>query len=408
MAKTKKKKIEIPEKHLDAKDKSFCVYEVYPRSKKTIYYLRGSQSKYVNKIMLDGFQGLPPGLFLKRGGWGIGNKGFFLLSALKDNLASSKLLELIISSKNIKKIQKKAPTVSVTLPHQDLKSLLVRLGSINADNNDELRSAVASFLSTKFPKQIKISTENFDEYRGGEAAALFRKKDLVKKLNEEDMESLKSIFPKIFEVSLKGKKKTIKVNRNALIRDTKRITDRIFLDQVIKEFVNNLSKKSLPENKWQEFLREKVFRFLASYVTSIEKQNISIDVSYPDFVLVDVYGFVDVFEIKRHDTPLLALDESHDNYYWRPDIVKAISQIENYIDQIVHHSDDYIRAVKKKKRIDIQVVRPRGYIIAGSSKQFSHKKEAADFRKLGASLKNINFILYDELLENLKNLRLKL
>jgi len=40
--------------------------------------------------------------------------------------------------------------------------------------------------------------------------------------------------------------------------------------------------------------------------------------------------------------------------------------------------------------------------------QFINKKEFADFRKLGSSLKNINFILYDELLENLKNLRSKL
>jgi hypothetical protein len=72
------------------------------------------------------------------------------------------------------------------------------------------------------------------------------------------------------------------------------------------------------------------------------------------------------------------------------------------------NSDEYIRAVKRKKTIDIRVVRPRGYIIAGTSKQFANKKESADFRKLGSSLKNINFILYDELLDNLKNLRSKL
>ena len=134
----------------------------------------------------------------------------------------------------------------------------------------------------------------------------------------------------------------------------------------------------------------------------------SISVSYPDFVLADVYGFVDVFEIKRHETPLMALDESHDNYYWKPDIVKAISQIENYIDEIVRNADDYVRAVKKKKGVDIRVVRPRGYIIAGTSSQFKNKKESGDFRKLGVSLKNISFILYDELLENLRNLRSKL
>ena len=36
------------------------------------------------------------------------------------------------------------------------------------------------------------------------------------------------------------------------------------------------------------------------------------------------------------------------------------------------------------------------------------EKEMEDFRKLGTSLKNISFILYDELFERLKNLRAKL
>jgi len=193
-----------------------------------------------------------------------------------------------------------------------------------------------------------------------------------------------------------------------LLLTIRKLRPKIFLDEVIKEFEANLIKKSMSENDWQKFLSEKVFRFMANYVTSIEKQNVSISVSYPDFVLVDVYGFVDVFEIKKRETSLLGFDEDHDNYYWKLDISKAIAQIENYIDEIIHNADDYIRDVKKRKGIDIKVVRPRGYIIAGTSKQFINKKEFADFRKLGSSLKNINFILYDELLENLKNLRSKL
>ena len=207
--------------------------------------------------------------------------------------------------------------------------------------------------SCKFPKEIKTSTEDFDEYKGGEVAALLRRKKVAQKLNEEDLESLNNFFPKIFEVSLKGKKRGVKTGRAALIKNTKTITDRIFLDEVIKEFESNLFKKSVSENDWQKFLSEKVFRFLSNYVTLIEKQNVSVSVSYPDFVLVDVYGFIDVFEIKKHNTPLLSLDEDHDNYYWKADMSKAITQIENYIDEIVRNSDDYIRAVKRKKAMAV-------------------------------------------------------
>lgn len=132
------------------------------------------------------------------------------------------------------------------------------------------------------------------------------------------------------------------------------------------------------------------------------------DVSYPDFVLVDVYSFIDVFEIKTPETPLLSFDGDHDNYYWKPEISKAFSQIENYIDLIVHNADDYIKKIKRKYKTDIKVLRPRGFIIAGSSNQLKNDKQFEDFRKLGAALKNTDFILYDQLLENLKNLRKKL
>ena len=234
-----------------------------------------------------------------------------------------------------------------------------------------------------------------------------RRSKVAQKLNEEDLQGLKDFFPKIFETSLKGKKKGVRTERDALISNTKKVTDRIFLDDVIKEFEVRLKKKT-SEEEWQKFLKDKVFRFLSSYVTSVDKQNVSIDVSYPDFVLVDVYGFIDVFEIKRHETSLLAFDKSHDNYYWKPEVAQAISQIENYIDSVIRNAAEYTKSVKRKKHVDIKVIRPRGYIIAGNSKQFKTEKEMEDFRKLGVSLKNISFILYDELLERLKNLRAKL
>ena len=404
----KTKKPETPEQHFASDKPTFCVYEVYRKSNKTIYHLQDGKAKTIPDIVLDGYCGLPSGLYLNRNGYGFGKKGVFLLSALKDHFAPNKKLELTVTSKQTKKIEKSATKVHVTLPFQDVKNLLIRLGRINEDSNTELRGAVASFLSTKFPKQIKISTEDFDEYKAGEMAALLRRKKVAQKLNEEDLVALNQFFPKIFEGSLKGKRKGVKAGRASLINSTKSITDKIFLDEVIKEFESMLLKKTTSENDWQKFLSEKVFRFMANYVTTVEKQNVSVSVSYPDFVLVDVYGFVDVFEIKKHTTSLLSLDTSHDNYYWKPEVAMAIAQIENYTDEIVRNADDYIRAVKRKKSIDIRVVRPRGYIIAGTSKQFANKKESADFRKLGTSLKNINFILYDELLENLKNLRSKL
>lgn len=406
MAKKNILKPEIPTQHFDPKDQVTLVYEVFPRSKKTVYHLRGSQAKDFSKITLQGYQGLPSGLYLYKSGYGFGKKGVFLLTALKKYLSPTRPVELVISNKNIKSIGG-TTVINITLPYDEVHNLLVRLGRLNEDNNNELREQVVSFLSTKFPRKINIAPGTFDEYQGGEIASILRRSKVAQKLNEEDLQGLKNFFPKIFETSLKGKKKGVRVERDALIRDTKSVTDRIFLDDVIKEFETKLGKKTSEED-WQKFLKDKVFRFLANYITSVDKQNVSISVSYPDFVMIDVYGFIDVFEIKRHDTSLLAFDQSHENYYWKPEAAQAISQIENYIDEVIRNSAEYTKAVKRKKHIDIRVVRPRGYIIAGSSKQFKTDKESEDFRKLGSSLKNISFILYDELLERLKNLRSKI
>jgi len=147
--KTTKKKLETPIKHFDSREGKYCVYEIYPRSKKTIYYLRGDQAKNLSKITLQGYEGLPSGLYLNRNGYGFGKKGVFLLSALNQHLAAGKILEFIISSKSAKSVQKKLHITTVILPCQDVRNLLVRLGRINEDNNNELREAVASFLSTK-------------------------------------------------------------------------------------------------------------------------------------------------------------------------------------------------------------------------------------------------------------------
>jgi hypothetical protein len=402
----RKQTAERSRRHYDPDDGKTVIFEVFPRSKKTIYHLRGGQAAGFKPIVLDGYQALPTGLFLNRRGYGFGRKGVFLLAALRQNLSGSKPLQLVISRQGKKSI-KSGAQVTVTLPYDDLRSLLIRFGRINEDSNNELRDLALSFLSARFPTKIKIGSRNFDAYQAGEIAALLRRQKVTEKLNEEDLEALNGFFPKIFEASLKGKKGAVKAHRDALIRNSKSVTDRIVLDDVIEEFDAKLKKKTSEED-WQNFLRDKVFRFLANYITSIDKQNVSIDISYPDFVLVDVYGFIDVFEIKRNDTELLAFDDSHDNYYWKPEVARAISQIENYIDAVIRSTAEYTKSVKRKKGVDIKVIRPRGYIIAGSSQQFKTEKEVEDFRKLSVSLRNISFVLYDELFQRLKNLRAKL
>ncbi len=188
--KTRQKKVEVPKKYLDKKG-TFCVYDVYEKSKKTIYYVRGSQAKQLPQITLDGFTDLPSGLYLYKEGYGFGKKGTFLLSAIRKHIIKSdKVFELIVSKNKKKGIKNSSVGTCVTLPYDDVKQLLARLGGINEQNNDELREEVGSFLSTKFPKRINLSSKNFDEYKAGEVYSMLSKKKVAQKLNEDDLDAL--------------------------------------------------------------------------------------------------------------------------------------------------------------------------------------------------------------------------
>lgn len=119
-------------------------------------------------------------------------------------------------------------------------------------------------------------------------------------------------------------------------------------------------------------------------------------------MLIDPYSYLDVYEIKKPSTRLLKLDKSRNNYYWDVEIAKAISQVENYLHQLQRNSDTLIVDLKKGMGIDVSIVRPRGYIIAGTRTQLKGTKMIDDFRILSESSKNLDIVLYDDLLSNLE------
>ena len=72
------------------------------------------------------------------------------------------------------------------------------------------------------------------------------------------------------------------------------------------------------------------------------------------------------------------------------------------LDHIQRNSDTFVTDIRRVKNLDISTVRPRDYIIAGLRSQLSTTRMADDFRILDESLKNIDIILYDDLLSNLE------
>jgi hypothetical protein len=84
-------------------------------------------------------------------------------------------------------------------------------------------------------------------------------------------------------------------------------------------------------------------------------------------------------------------------------MAKAISQTENYLHQVQRSSDALTNDIRRNKGLDVNIVRPKGYIIAGTRDQLKKGKMLDDFRILSGALKNIDIILYDDLLSNLES-----
>jgi len=161
--------------------------------------------------------------------------------------------------------------------------------------------------------------------------------------------------------------------------------------------------KNLSEEVWSNYLEKNLFLLDSKYVKIIPQLNvILVTCRKVDFGLVDTQGYLDLFEIKKPKTKILSLKTDRGNYYWSVDATKAIVQAEKYLFNAENKGPSLIQDLKREKDMDVDVIRPRALLIIGTSKQFVNKKMRDDFRVLRRSLKNIEIILYDELLDRIK------
>lgn len=178
------------------------------------------------------------------------------------------------------------------------------------------------------------------------------------------------------------------------------------LESILEEFKKNLDKKP-KEQTWQTFFEKNIFIFDSRYINFISKHCIKTGrSSEPNFLVYDIYGYIDIYEIKKSDVPLLQFDPSHDNYYWTTDVSKALSQLEKYIFTCTQNRLVIEQTLKDEKGLELKVIRPKGVLVIGSRKNLADKKMENDFEILRSSLKNIEIVLYDEMYNRLKNLKI--
>lgn len=378
------------------RDDGSIIYRIDAVRKTGVYRINSDswQRKWLTEVELRGVDSLPSGLYTD--GRGITAAGSRLLEQLSDKYGRK--LRLCIAGDRDSSIRKNQKTVKVTLNHDDLRALNNGYRGLRQERNQELRELVDAFLQTKFPKVFKGTSKEFTSYAPGTLARILSTPDLLEHLSTNDRKAIQEFVPEF----VKGMDFSLRSTSNiAFAKEGLGAIQTIHLNKVVEEYERKLKKQST-EGTWQKLLRQHILILLHSYAAVIEKQSVDLDGKYPDFMLVDPYGYLDIYEIKKPQTVILNYDKSRNNFYWSVEVCKAISQTENYIDMTIRHCLDLADKVRRELGQQIKIVRPRGFVIAGMRSQLKTEKMQEDFRVLNDSLKNIDIIFYDDLLENIK------
>ncbi len=370
--------------------KRHTAYKINTNKKEIHYYPPKNKPIPVDDIIITGFTKLPKE-FSKKGYIKAGT-GYYLGKRLE----GKNVRELVISRYGKNSFRKEKRRYKVTIGYSSFKKLKDKLSSLNFESQTDKNIFVNSFFNLIFPKQYK-TTELSDRQKAKRVVNYFGE-EMITKLDKEDVEKLLDFF----EMLLKTKYRSA-MRKRELFQTAKIKVDDIALTQIIKEFKEKLSE-SYSESDWSMFLKQNLFLLDSKYVKVLPELNLVLAKPRKvDFGLVDSQGYLDIFEIKKPNTPILAKSKDRGNYYWHTHTVKAIVQAEKYLFNAEGKKDSLAKDIKREMNVNVRVVRPRAVLIIGDSRQLDNDNKKEDFRVLRTSLKNVEVILYDELLTRIKN-----
>jgi len=268
------------------------------------------------------------------------------------------------------------------------QALLNRMFGENFERSREVKNEIVQRrFFYAFPTHF--TTPPPSAYVPGSIAKLLSP-DILPKLSSEDKEAVNQILPEFLKAEAMSSIAIKAVEIDSLKR-------------LAAEFKAELNNQH-PESWWQNYVQARILLMQQGYIRPVEKMNVAIgNTKYPDFALVTHDNYLDILEIKKPDTTILREDKSRGNYHWDTEISRAIIQVENYLEHIANQAAEVRSFVKDNYALELKVVRPRGFILAGNSAEFSTQKQRDDFRLLSHGLKNVTVITYDELLVRLEN-----
>ncbi len=361
-------------------------YKINKRTRQIKFYPKPhGYPVYFQEITINGFNTLPDEFNKK----GYIKSGVFYY--LNKKLNEKHFREITISKTDENYYRRN----KININYQSLKILKDKLSAINYESSIDKDGMVNEFLHEVLPRKF-------------EKPIIKTTQKVAKVINNLDEKIIKYLGPRdiqilinFFEALIKKKYKSA-VYKRKLFSSAKIKVDDIAIKQIIDEFENML-KEGSSESEWGEYLQKNLFLIDSKYIKVIPELNVIL-ASYRkvDFGLIDSQGYIDIFEIKKPTMKLLAKNKDRGNYYWRNEDVNAIVKAEKSIFNAQRKAPVLKEDIKREKNLDVEVIKPRAIVIMGSIKQLDNNQKKNDFRVLRMSLKNLEIVLYDELLERIK------
>ena len=231
------------------------------------------------------------------------------------------------------------------------------------------------------------------DIKKGELQNILKKITSINDLPSSDQNAIISFLSNSMQFSSGTK-------QNSILKSQKTIELKL-LEHLVDGFENKLKKDyNKKEEIWQEYFETHILFLIDNYIDLIDKEIINLDGHKPDIVLINIHNYIDIYEIKCPKVSIL--HKNRDFYYWDSEISQAISQVANYIYSIEQNSEKYIKKIKRKRKLNISVLKPKGIIIGGMIKDMD-EQILNQFRIMNSALKDIEIIPYDELLLRKKN-----
>ncbi|MCZ8090143.1 Shedu immune nuclease family protein [Flavobacterium sp.] len=364
---------------------------IYKRDGKQIEY--EFEGEEIKKIIVDNPKDFPN--FISPFGYGFSENS--LNNFFKYSLKSKEIDTLLLSED--KKSTKKGKVLIIS--YTDIEQLITSINQEQRACNDTKKILIKNLVVEIFP------SINFDftETNNNKDLILRNLNDkLIEKLTANEIEQIGKFYVKAtrkFKASHIIKKMTAGLLKNAQI---------LSLQEIIQKY-EKLLNDNPTESEWQKFFDEYITLFDTRYVHKIDYKNIATGITkYPDIVLVDIYGYVDFYELKKCGTPLIQYDKSHKTWFWSKEVSMVVSQVSDYLQKSKENALSYAKAIKDETEteteegLNVNIINPRAIIVIGHTNQLDTDKKRNQFKNLRESLKDIEFVLYDELLERLKNL----